>query len=212
MANKTIEERPQTRWWILVLTVMIVATIAVPAAVVAYKDRAAVKIMKMGGEIDVSNAPHGVDLMTMGGDIDVKRVDEFAKAKTMGGNITIHQANAAVEATTMAGNIDVQVVGTSSGHRDIELSSNQGNITLTVPKDFPMQVHVSVATTNNQSKTFRIIDNIGLTQKADDNWDRSHGTPRKYLRATGRYGSGLNDISISTINGDVTLQQGPQQE
>jgi DUF4097 and DUF4098 domain-containing protein YvlB len=212
MANNTLNEQPQTRWWILVLVAMIVATVAVPAGVMAYKDRAAVKIMKMGGEIDVSDAPHGVDLMTMGGDIDVKRVDEFAKAKTMGGNITIHRANAAVEATTMAGNIDVQVIGTSRGHRDIDLSSNQGNITLTVPKDFPMQVHISVATTDNQSKTFRIIDNIGLTQQADDNWDRSHGTPRKYLRATGRSGNGQNDISISTINGDVVLQQSPQQE
>jgi len=212
MANNTLNERPQTRWWILVLVAMIVATVAVPAGVMAYRDRAAVKIMKMGGEIDVSDAPRGADLMTMGGDIDVKRVNGFAKAKTMGGNISIRQANAAVDAMTMAGNIDVQIVGSPSGHRDIELSSNQGNITLTVPKDFPMQVHISVATTNNQSKAFHIIDNIGLTQHADDSWDRSHGTPRKYLRATGHYGSGQNDVSISTINGDVILQQGAQQE
>ena len=207
MTNQTINERPQRRWWILVLAVMIIATIAVPVSILAYKERAAVKIMKMGGNIDVSDAPQGADLMTMGGDIKVERVNNFAKAKTMGGNIHIQQADATVEATTMAGNIDVQITGNSDARRDIDLSSNQGNITLTVPKGFPMQVSVSLATTNNQSKAFRIIDNIGLTQHADDNWDSSKGTPRKYLRATGRSGSGLNQVTLSTINGDVILQQ-----
>ena len=207
MTNQTINERPQRRWWILVLAVMIIATIAVPVSILAYKERAAVKIMKMGGNIDVNDAPQGADLMTMGGDVTVERVKSFAKVKTMGGNIHIRQADAAVDATTMAGNIDVEITGDSGAHHDIDLSSNQGNITLTVPKGFPMQVSVSLATTNNQSKTFRIIDNIGLTQQADSNWDSSKGTPRKYLRATGRTGSGLNRVTLSTINGDVILQQ-----
>lgn len=207
MTNKTIDERPQQRWWILVLATMIVATIAVPVSVLAYREHAAVKIMKMGGNIDVSNAPQGADLMTMGGNIEIERVNNFAKVKTMGGDIHIQQADAAVEATTMAGNIDVQITGNSDARHDIDLSSNQGNITLTVPKGFPMQVSVSLATTNNQSKAFRIIDNIGLTQQDDNTWDSSKGTPRKYLRATGRSGSGLNRVTLSTINGDVILQQ-----
>ena len=207
MTNKTIDERPQQRLWILVLAAMIIATVAVPVSVLAYREHAAVKIMKMGGNIDVSNAPQGADLMTMGGDIEVERVNNFAKVKTMGGDIHIQQADAAVEATTMAGNIDVQINGNSDARHDIDLSSNQGNITLTVPKGFPMEVSVSLATTNNQSKAFRIIDNIGLTQHADDNLDSSKGTPRKYLRATGRSGSGLNQVTLSTINGDVILQQ-----
>ena len=207
MTNKTIDERPQQRLWILVLAAMIIATVAVPVSVLAYREHAAVKIMKMGGNIDVSNAPQGADLMTMGGDIEVERVNNFAKVKTMGGDIHIQQADAAVEATTMAGNIDVQINGNSDARHDIDLSSNQGNITLTVPKGFPMEVSVSLATTNNQSKSFRIIDNIGLTQQDDNTWDSSKGTPRKYLRATGRSGSGLNQVTLSTINGDVILQQ-----
>jgi DUF4097 and DUF4098 domain-containing protein YvlB len=207
MTNKTIDERPQQRWWILVLAAMIIATVAVPVSVLAYREHAAVKIMKMGGDIDVSNAPQGADLTTMGGDIEVERVNNFAKVKTMGGDIHIQQADAAVDATTMAGNIVVQINGNSDARHDIDLSSNQGNITLTVPRGFPMEVSVSVATTNNQSKAFRIIDNIGLTQHADDTWDSSRGTPRKYLRATGRSGSGLNQVTLSTINGDVILQQ-----
>ena len=207
MTNKTIDERPQQRLWILVLATMIIATVAVPVSVLAYREHAAVKIMKMGGNIDVSDAPQGADLMTMGGDIKVERVNNFAKVKTMGGDIHIQQADAAVEATTMAGNIDVQINGNFDARHDIDLSSNQGNITLTVPKGFPMEVSVSLATTNNQSKSFRIIDNIGLTQQDDNTWDSSKGTPRKYLRATGRSGSGLNQVTLSTINGDVILQQ-----
>jgi DUF4097 and DUF4098 domain-containing protein YvlB len=207
MTNKTINESPQQRWWILALATMIIATVAIPVSVLAYREHAAVKIMKMGGDINVSDAPQGADLMTMGGDITVEKVNNFAKVKTMGGDIHIQQADAAVDATTMAGNIDVEITGDSGAHHDIDLSSNQGSITLTVPKGFPMQVSVSLATTNNQSKAFHIIDNIGLTQQADNDWDSSKGTPRKYLRAAGRTGSGLNRVTVSTINGNVILQQ-----
>ena len=207
MTNNTISQNQQRRWWILVLAVMIIATIAVPVGVLAYREHAAVKIMKMGGDIDVTDAPQGADLTTMGGDVKLERVNSFAKVRTMGGDIRIQQADAAVEATTMAGNIDVQIAGNSVARHDIDLSSNQGSITLTVPRGFPMQVNVSLATTDNQSKTFHVIDNIGLTQHADDTWDSSKGTPRKYLHATGRTGSGLNQVTLSTINGDVILQE-----
>ena len=33
------------------------------------------------------------------------------------------------------------------------------------------------------------------------------GSPRKYIRAKGRVGSGLNHVVINTVNGDVILKQ-----
>jgi DUF4097 and DUF4098 domain-containing protein YvlB len=188
-------------------------------------DTGAISISKMGGGIDVAEAPHGATLSTMGGDIHLVSVGEFAKVKTMGGNVTIDHAVAAVDATTMGGNITIKdvngpvhattmagditahLVGSSSAQRDVHLTSNSGTITLIVPKDFPMDVRIKLAYTRNADKTFDIIDHMGLTHRQSADWDTSQGTPRKYIFAEGRVGSGQNYVEISTINGDVILKQ-----
>jgi DUF4097 and DUF4098 domain-containing protein YvlB len=185
----------------------------------------AISVSKMGGGIDVVEAPHGATLSTMGGDIHLGSVGEFAKVKTMGGSVTIDHAEASVDATTMGGNITIKgvdgplrattmagditarLVGSSSAPRDVHLTSNSGTITLIVPKDFAMDVRIKLAYTRNADKTFDIIDHMGLTHRQSDEWDTSQGTPRKYIYAEGRVGSGQNHVEISTINGDVILKQ-----
>jgi len=185
----------------------------------------ALSISKMGGGIDVAEAPHGATLTTMGGDIHLKSVSEFAKVKTMGGSVTIDQADASVDATTMGGSIEIKavngplkattmagditahMVGSSSAQRDVYLTSNAGTITLIVPKDFPMDMRVKLAYTRNADKIYDIIDHLGLTHRESADWDTSEGTPRKYIYAEGRIGSGQNHVEISTINGDVILKQ-----
>jgi DUF4097 and DUF4098 domain-containing protein YvlB len=180
---------------------------------------------KMGGDIDVADAPHGADLATMGGNIHLGNVGSFAHLKTMGGEITIDHvtgsvdastmggkitissANGPIKATTMGGDITAHVVGTSPDRRDIELSSKAGTILLTVPKDFPMDVRIKLAYTKNAGDHYRIISHLGLSQQETQDWDNSFGSPRKYIRATGKIGSGLNHVTIETINGDVILKQ-----
>lgn len=182
-------------------------------------------ISKMGGDIDVPAAPDGAHLSTMGGSIHVGSVGSFAKLHTMGGDISVEHANASVDASTMggkitikdtngsikastmAGDVSAHVVGSSTARRDIELSSKSGTIVLNVPKDFPMEIRVILAYTKNAGDHFRIINSLGLSQQESQEWDNSHGTPRKYIRATGRVGSGLNHVTIDTINGDVILRQ-----
>lgn len=184
-----------------------------------------VNIHQMGGDINVADAPNGANLATMGGNIHLSNVGSFATAKTMGGDIAIDHANASVDASTMGGKIVVaeangaikastmggdikaRMVGSSEGRRDVELSSKGGTITLVVPKDFPMEVKITLAYTKKAGDHFRIIDHVGLTQRESDEWDSSFGTPRKYIRATGRVGSGMNHVTIDTINGDVILKQ-----
>jgi len=191
----------------------------------AVSDTGALTISKMGGEIDVAEAPHGATLSTMGGDIHLGRVASFASVKTMGGSVTIDHAEASVDATTMGGNINLKgvdgpvhattmagditahLVGSLSAQRDVHLTSNSGTITLIVPKDFPMDVRIKLAYTRNSDKTFDIIDHMGLTHRQSADWDTSQGTPRKYIYAEGRVGSGQNHVEISTINGDVILKQ-----
>jgi len=183
-----------------------------------------VTISKMGGDIDVPEAPQGATLNTMGGgihvanagasvkantmggDIVLDRVNGSVDAATMGGKIRIGQANGAVKASTMGGDIKARIVGSSSSERDIELSSKSGTIELIVPKDFPMEVKITLAYTKDSARNYQVVDSIGLIQQATDDWDLSQGSPRKYIRAKGRVGSGLNHVTIKTINGDVILK------
>jgi DUF4097 and DUF4098 domain-containing protein YvlB len=191
----------------------------------AGSDSGEMSIHKMGGGIDVKDAPHGADLSTMGGDIHLEDSGSFAKVKTMGGVITIEHAKGPVDATTMGGAISIghadgsikattmggditaRMVGTSAERRDVDLTSHGGAITLIVPKDFPMDVRITLAYTKNAPRSYAIVDHIGLDQRESPDWDASIGSPRKYIRARGRVGSGLNHVTIETVNGDVTLKQ-----
>jgi DUF4097 and DUF4098 domain-containing protein YvlB len=182
-------------------------------------------IQKMGGDIDVGDAPRGATLSTMGGNIHLGSVASFANVKTMGGDISIDRASAPVDATTMGGKITIaraagpvkattmggditaSLTGSSSLRRDVELTSNGGTIVLTVPKDFPMDIRIELAYTRNAVRTFHIVSDIDLSQHTTEDWDNSQGTPRKYIRAEGRVGNRLNHVAIKTINGDVILKQ-----
>lgn len=181
-------------------------------------------INKMGGGIDLADAPHGATLSTMGGGIHVGNVASFAKIKTMGGGveldhatgsvdattmgggITINTAEGPVKATSMGGGITVREVGTSSQERDIRLTSKGGTVELTVPKDFPMDVKITLAYTRTD-RQYHIVQHAGLDVHESSEWDHSEGTPRKYIRAGGIVGTGLNRVTIETVNGDVILNQ-----
>jgi DUF4097 and DUF4098 domain-containing protein YvlB len=183
-----------------------------------------VNITKMGGGIDVDDAPQGANLTTMGGGIHVRSVDVFARVKTMGGGIdidhstgtvdastmgggiTIGTASGPIKASTMGGDIKVREVGSSSQERDIELTSKGGTIELTVPKDFPMDVRITLEYTR-AFREYRIKQNAGLEVRESSDWDTSEGSPRKYIRAAGQVGNGMNRVTIKTINGDVILRQ-----
>ena len=137
----------------------------------ARNESGTVNIAKMGDGIDVENAPHGANLSTMGGNIHIGDVASFAKAKTMGGGITIDHAkgpvdamtmgggislahvDGAIKATTMGGDIAARMVGSSDEKRNVELTSLGGTITLTVPKDFPMDVRITLAYTKNAPRS-----------------------------------------------------------
>ena len=183
-----------------------------------------VVINRMGGGIDVANAPHGATLSTMGGGIHVGNVASFARIKTMGGGIDIDHATGSVDATTMGGGITINTaegpvkatsmgggitvheVGTSSQQRDIRLDSKGGTIELTVPKDFAMDVKITLAYTRTD-RQYHIVQHAGLDVHETGEWDRSFGTPRRYIRASGIVGSGTNHVTIETVNGDVILNQ-----
>jgi DUF4097 and DUF4098 domain-containing protein YvlB len=191
----------------------------------AKNESGAINIAKMGGGIDVDDAPHGATLSTMGGGIHVGHAASFVKAKSMGGGIDIEHAVGPVDATTMGGGVSIdsadgpikastmggditaRMVGTSTQPRDVELTSQGGTITLTVPKDFGMDLRVTLAYTKNAAKKYEIMAPSGLDQQETPDWSSSLGSPRKFIRAQGKIGDGLNHIVIKTVNGDVIVKQ-----
>jgi len=191
-----------------------------------YKDGSGtVHISKMGGDIDVEDAPDGAALNTMGGAIRLKNTASFATVKTMGGNIDIGTAGRAVDATTMGGNIrilaagdsvhattmggnlSVRLVPSAAKARNIDLSTMGGEVELIVPKGLPMDVDIKLAYTKNSWHKPSITEPFGLTHTESSDWDYSHGSPRKYLYATGKVGTGDNRVTINGIGGDVTIVQ-----
>lgn len=162
---------------------------------------------KMGGDISVESAPGGANLRTLGGSIEVGKVGGQAKLSTNGGDIKVDSSSGGVEATTLSGNIDVTLASADgSGRRIIDLTSNAGEVRLRLPHDFGASVDVLLTYTDNQPQPFKITESLGLRHDpVPAQWDDSHGTPRKTLRAHGTIGDGKHKIVISTINGDVTI-------
>lgn len=208
----------------LLIAVFVVATL-VTFSVVHAAPFEKIKIHRMGGEIEVDDASDGADLDTMGGDIRVKKSHNLVHAHTMGGNIDIGSADGSVNVQTMGGNIQIASAAGSvtaetmggnvtthirnpiaPGMHDIKLSSMGGNIELTVPKDFPMAIEVTLTYTKKNVGRYKIIDNLGLTQSTTEEWDTWHGDPRKSILAKGRTGDGKNHVTVKTINGDITIK------
>jgi len=148
-----------------------------------------------------------VHAKTMGGDISIDHASGAVDASTMGGKVTIRQVAGSVHASTMAGDVTAHLTGDSASERDVKLSSMSGTITLTVPKNYGMDVRIKLTYTKNSPQNFRIIQHLGLAERESPDWDTHFGSPRKYVLAEGRVGDGKNHVTIDTINGDVVLKQ-----
>lgn len=168
------------------------------------KNGETVQISTMGGEIEIEVAPEGADLSTMGGQIAVRDAHRFVRAKTMGGNISIDSIDGWVDATTMGGDIEVTVTGDGG---DVSLTSMSGTVTLFVPKGFGMDLELEVAFTRNSSREFNISTPGGPEPTVTPEWDYDHGSPRKYIRSGGTLNGGGHKVKITTVNGDIVIEQ-----
>jgi DUF4097 and DUF4098 domain-containing protein YvlB len=160
-----------------------------------------VQISTMGGAIEVDEAPEGADVHTMGGNIEIRDAARFVRAKTMGGDILIDSVDGWVEATTMGGDVDVTVIGYGG---DVKLTSMSGDVVLKVPHGFSMELDLEIAYTRNSQQDYTIETPFDLNRTVSGEWDREHGTPRKYIRAQGSTG-GANSVRIKTVNGNIKV-------
>ncbi|MDR3626184.1 MAG: hypothetical protein P4L45_05100 [Ignavibacteriaceae bacterium] len=167
-----------------------------------------VDISSMGGEINVDTAPNGANVSTMGGEINISSAKKFVKAKTMGGNIKIDDVDGSVNASTMSGKINVkEICNPNDGDRDIELESQDGDITLFVPAGFSMDVDITLSYTKDMEGKYKIISDFDLDRTQTDKWDHHKGSARKYIYGKASINGGKNKVTIKTINGDVHLEK-----
>jgi DUF4097 and DUF4098 domain-containing protein YvlB len=164
-----------------------------------------VQISTMGGEIAVEDAPEGADLHTMGGDIHVKGAERFVRATTMGGDIAIDALDGWLEATTMGGDIEASVIGKGG---NVTLTSMGGEVILHVPAGFGMNLELEIAFTRNSNQDYRIVAPGGQAPTTTQEWDRSQGSPRKYIRSSGAVNGGGNTVKIKTVNGNIKVLEG----
>jgi DUF4097 and DUF4098 domain-containing protein YvlB len=165
-----------------------------------------VRMRTMGGPIDVDDADEGADVETMGGNIHIGRAGADVRAMTMGGSITLDEVDGAINATTLGGDVTAKMVGDASrGDRDIHISSLHGDIDVTVPKDLSMDVKIELEYTRGHEGEYKVTTDFPVNQSVTDEWDRSHGDPRKTVTVTGKVGGANNTVRIHTINGNVRI-------
>ena len=175
----------------------------IPAMLIAPMGSADSKIVRntMGGDIDVSSAPHGAVLRTMGGDIEVRSASGVVVAKTMGGNIRVDRLAGSLDAGTMGGSVRVEVLGAENG-RSIRISSMGGEVEVILPKNFGADFDVELE--QDDDDLHRIISDfpLNITESKGRYWFKR----TVVLKGTGRNGSGANRVRLSTVGGDITIR------
>jgi hypothetical protein len=160
------------------------------------------RISSMGGDIDVPDAPHGAQLKTMGGAIRVAAAGGPVRAETMGGDVTISTAGGDVTALSHAGDVKVTLTGDA---RDVRLESYSGGVTLVAPARLDASIEVELAYTRDSARRYRVESDVPLETTTTSEWDTSHGSPRKFVRARGLAGAGRGRVVVRTVNGNVRI-------
>jgi DUF4097 and DUF4098 domain-containing protein YvlB len=165
---------------------------------------ATLSIWRMGGDITVADAPNGGTLRTMGGDIVVRHSAGSLIAKTMGGNIDIVSLRGSADAGTMGGEIRVNVDANGPGH-NIDLSSLGGDIEVTLPANFDGKFDVSVEE-GDSGERHQITSDFPLHVTESARYPLFGGR-RPVHNATGRSGTGVNRVHITTVGGNITIRK-----
>ncbi len=167
----------------------------------------ALLVFSAGGSLRFGQAPYGASLVTGGGEIEVLNAREFVSATTGGGDIQIRVDGGWVKANTGAGDIDVVFEGQGSDDNETVLVTGYGNVTLTVPAGFSMQLNTDLRYTRNSSRSFQVISDLDITREETTDWDTSHGSPVRHIYGTATLAGGDHSVTIRTTNGDIRIKE-----
>ena len=168
-----------------------------------------VNIEKAGGSVDLDEAPEGAKIRTGGGRIFVGRGAGTIEANTGGGDIEIGPIAGSVFTGTGAGDVTVQLVHAKGQAQSVEVFTGKGRVIVQLPPNYQGRFDLETAYTENFGRTTKIESAWTLEREQTTSWDDSQGTPRKYVRARGRLGSGDGVIYVRAVNGDVEVRRAP---
>jgi DUF4097 and DUF4098 domain-containing protein YvlB len=180
---------------------LMLALLLLPASPVFGDDE--VVINKLGGDIDVREAPAGATLRTLGGDIRLRRANRDVFAKTMGGDIRIDSLEGSLRARTLGGEIRVHAVGTGSG-RKLYLHSIGGDVELTVPRNFPADFEIEIDQ-KRHGDHYHVDSDVPLETKEWRTWSLFGGS-RRIVSAKGTNGRAANHVIVETVGGNVRIR------
>jgi DUF4097 and DUF4098 domain-containing protein YvlB len=155
-----------------------------------------------GGDIEVDQIGGKARLDSHGGTIHVGACAGDLTAVTGGGDVTLQRVEGSVRAQTAGGNILVEVVG-SPGRAGIELFSNGGDVTLTLPANFRADVHLE--SRMGERVTPRTANRPIVSDFAEVTSSLVSGVHT----ARGQLNGGGPKVIIRTVGGVVKLQRGP---
>jgi beta-lactamase regulating signal transducer with metallopeptidase domain len=165
-----------------------------------------VRESKPGGAIELDEAPRGASLSTGGGDIHVGTAGGDVEARTGGGDIELGPVAGSVKATTGAGEVHV-VVADARRRQDVQVWSGTGKVILELPRSLDAKLDLETAWTRSHGGPTHIASDFDVHQSQTNEWDSMHGTPRRYVRASGIMGNGAGHVEVHTVNGDIEVRR-----
>jgi len=177
------------------------ALLLMPASPVSAAEE--VVVNKLGGDIDVRDAPGGATLRTLGGDIRLRSAGSEVFAKTMGGDIRIDSLAGSLRARTLGGEIRVHAVGTGSG-RELYLHSIGGDVVLIVPRNFPADFDIEIDE-KRHGDHYGVDSDVPLETSQWRTWSLFGGS-RRIISARGTNGRADNHVIVETVGGNVRIR------
>ncbi len=151
---------------------------------------AEVRAASGNGKVSVSTSGGPVNAASGNGEVSVTRAAGPVRASSGNGDVVVATTRGPVSASSGNGDVEVSMDAIEDVPEDMEFSSGNGTVTVTVPENFNGEL---VATTGSG----RFVSDFPLTI-------RGRIDPRR-VRAT--IGRGGRRITISTGNGDVELKK-----
>jgi beta-lactamase regulating signal transducer with metallopeptidase domain/DUF4097 and DUF4098 domain-containing protein YvlB len=164
-------------------------------------------ISRAGGTVDLDDVPQGGEIRTGGGDIRVAKGAGTIQAQTGGGDISVGPITGSVSASTGAGDVSLRLASVGGRGQSAQVWSGTGNVDVELPADLNATIELETAYTESFGRAANISSAWTIDRKPITDWDATQGTPRKFVRATGKAGKGEGLVHIQTVNGDIQLRR-----
>ena len=167
----------------------------------------AFSVSKAGGDIALFDSLTTASVSTGGGNIFVALATTLVVASTGGGSVEVAHLGGDANVWTGAGDVTLSVANDEGSEHTIAVCSGQGRVVLELPAHLDATLDLETAYTENYDRRPSIQSDFSVDPSETTEWDDRFGTPRKFVRASGRVGNGRGVIRVRTVNGDIVVRR-----